>query len=94
MPRSLSRRRKAKGAADGFGYLRDGFGWRVADAVAKDLPEESLKIWEGQIRANVASANESCYQTICKALGKMRPVMTRLGKGDAWSARVAELRAE
>ena len=86
--------REAKGAAGGFGYLRDDFGWRVADAVAKDLPEESLKIWEGQIRANVASANESCYQAICKALGKMRPVMTRLGRGGAWKARVAELRAE
>ena len=87
-------RREAKGAAGGFGHLLDGFGWRVADAVAKELPEESLKIWEEQIRANVASAHESCYQVICKALGKMRPVMTRLGKGDAWKARVAELRAE
>ena len=87
-------RREAKGAAGGYGYAYDDFGWRVADAVAKELPEESLKIWEGQIRANVASAHESCYQTICKALEKMRPVMVRLGRGDDWKARVAGLREE
>ena len=87
-------RREARGAAGGFGYSCGDFGWRVADAVAKELPEESLKIWDGQIRANVASAHESCYQTICKALEKMRPVMVRLGKGDDWKARVAELRTE
>ena len=66
----------------------------MADAVAKELPEESLKIWDGKIRANVASAHESCYQTICKALERMRPVMVRLGKGDDWKSRVAELRTE
>ena len=42
----------------------------------------------------VASAHESCYQTICRALEKMRPVMVRLGKGDDWKSRVAELRTE
>ena len=87
-------RREAKAAAGGYGYAHDDFGWRVADAVAKELPEESLKIWEGRIRANVASAHESCYQTICKALEKMRPVMVRLGRGDDWKARVAGLREE
>ena len=87
-------RREAKDAAGGYGYSGDAFGWRVADAVAKELPEEALKIWDGKIRANVASAHESCYQTICKALEKMRPVMVRLGKGDDWKARVAELRTE
>ena len=87
-------RREAKGAAGGYGYSGNAFGWRVADAVAKELPEEALKIWDGKIRANVASAHESCYQTICKALEKMRPVMVRLGKGDDWKARVAELRTE
>lgn len=87
-------RREAKAAAGGYGYAHDDFGWRVADAVAKELPEESLKIWEGRIRANVASAHESCYQTICKALEKMRPVMVRLGRGDDWKARVAGLRTE
>lgn len=87
-------RREAKGAVGGYGYAHDDFGWRVADAVAKELPEESLKIWDRQIRANVASAHESCYQTICRALEKMRPVMVRLGKGDDWKTRVAELRTE
>lgn len=87
-------RPEAQGAVGGYGYAPDDFGWRVADAVAKELPEEALKIWEGQIRANVATAHESCYQTICKALEKMRPVMVRLGRGDDWTARVAGLREE
>ena len=42
----------------------------------------------------MASAHESCYQTICKALEKMSPGMGRLGKEEDWKARVAELRTE
>lgn len=86
--------REAKDEPRGFWNPREEVGWRVADAVAQELPKAALEIWDGKVRANVAQANEGCYQVVCKALGKMRPVMERLGKGADWKARVAGLGAE
>ena len=70
------------------------FGWRVADAVSRELPEKALEVWQAKIRANLSYANENCYQTICQALEKMRPVMKKLGRTADWSLLVDGLRTE
>ena len=69
-------------------------GWRVADAVARELPEKALEVWKAKIQANLSSANENCYQTTCKALEEMRPVMKKLGRMADWSLLVDGLRTE
>ncbi len=68
--------------------------WRVADAIARELPEKALEVWKVKIQANLPSANENCYQTICRALEKMRPVMRKLGRMADWLRLVEGLRTE
>lgn len=75
-----------------FWTTRDDFGGRVADAVADELPEKALEIWSAKVKENLPTANEAYYVAVCSALGKMRPVMKRLGREGEWKRRVADIR--
>ena len=66
--------------------------WAVAEAAGKELPEESLKIFNEIIRENLPNPDYSCYLAIVRALAAMRTVMAQQKRLDEWRTRVDEIR--
>ena len=66
--------------------------WAVAEAAGKELPEESLNIFNEIIRENLPNPDYSCYLAIVRALAAMRTVMAQQKRLDEWRTRVDEIR--
>lgn len=76
----------------GYGY-GDSLDWKVADAVSGKYPDEAIAIWRKHIDANLVSAGVFHYTAICRALGKMRPVMKKLSRLPEWQGIIDGIRA-
>lgn len=69
------------------------FDWRMADRIALIWPEEAMAIWEWII-ANSASAWQSDYDNIDRALRCMKPIFFVNGKAKAFREKVRDLIAK
>ncbi len=77
-----------------FGYRARDQALAVARAVAKTHPEEALVVYDSVVDATIAVAKPDAYVEAAGYLEVMRPLFKRLGRPEAWAARIADLRTE
>lgn len=88
-----ARRQSARGRGGWYGGEED-YSDRVAAAVASSHPQQALAIYRKSLAAHLPQAHISAYETCTSYLGKMRPILTSLGRGDEWKRLLAEIRLE
>ena len=68
------------------------FSDEVAEAVASTHPERALDIYRRGLDAHLEQANISAYERCAVYLGKMRPILTSLGRDKEWTHLLADVR--
>lgn len=75
-----------------WGWFNHDYTDRVAQAVTKSHPLRALEIYEKRLGENLDIAQMSAYETSAKYLGRMYPIMKRLGRDAEWKSLIAGIR--
>ena len=67
---------------------------KVAREVAATHPDESLAIWRDLAERAIAGGNRRAYESSLQYLRPMQSLLESLGRGEEWSAYLAQLRTE
>lgn len=73
-------------------YGSDGYGDRVAAAVAESHPERSLAIYRQRVDNHLPHAGVSAYEAVAGYLRKMRPILKALHREAEWDGVLADIR--
>ncbi|HPQ72189.1 MAG TPA: SWIM zinc finger family protein [bacterium] len=65
---------------------------KLADMREKDHPEDTLTVYQDRVEPTLAQTNENAYRTTIRYLDKIRTLMERLGKADAFPTYVNSVR--
>jgi uncharacterized Zn finger protein len=76
------------------GGCNDSLWVRLADARAESHPEDALTVYEARLGDALEPASQDAYQTVVRLLGRMQPVMERLGRERQFQDRVSSIRQE
>jgi hypothetical protein len=66
----------------------------VARAAEKSHPETALGIYRAEVESLIYARGRQNYQSACRFLKKIRPLLTTSGRGDDWDDYISRLREE
>jgi uncharacterized Zn finger protein len=76
------------------GSCSNGLWFRLAEARAKDHPEDAIAVYSEQLKPALQLAQQSAYEEAVDILGKIQKLMVQLGKKAEFASLVQSVRAQ